>query len=237
MKNKIFTIIYLILITNNLYCQNFGGKVEYSVNFEDDEKFNKGEFADFFKQAKDNSKYLNFILEFNKKEMNFYSEKVDLDGVNTSFSVAFSGSSGLYYKKSNDTKVLHLIDDPLLGKIILTDTTEIKWAFLNEIKIIQNFKCYKASTTIKFNNGVGDFQREVIAWYCPEIPYPYGPKGYSLPGLILELQDKNVVFGAKKITFYSEEKIINEPKGKIISLKEYNDKLTKHFEDEKENEK
>jgi hypothetical protein len=235
MKNKIILICYLFFLTNYLFSQNFGGKVEYSINFENEEKFSEGEFADFFKQAKDNSKYVKYILDFNKKEMNFYSEKVDIDGVNINFSIAFAGSNGLYYKKNNENKVLHLIDDPLLGKIIITDTSEIKWSFHNETKIIESFKCYKATTIIKFNNGVGDFQINVVAWYCPEIPYSFGPKGYILPGLILELQERNVVFGTKKITFYDEEKKIKKPEGKLYTSKEYNDILTKYFEDEKEN--
>lgn len=89
--------------------------------------------------------------------------------------------------------------------------------------MIQNFKCYKATTKIKFNNGVGDFTRDVTAWYCPSLPFSFGPKGYSgLPGLILELQENNVVFGAKKIKLNIDNfKLPSELKGKIITEAEY----------------
>ena len=41
---------------------------------------------------------------------------------------------------------------------------------------------------------------EVTAWFCPQIPFAFGPNGFgALPGLILELQTKDAVFGTKKI--------------------------------------
>ena len=49
------------------------------------------------------------------------------------------------------------------------------------------------------------FNHPVIAWYCPKLPYAFGPNTYgNLPGLILELQVRNVVYGVKKIDLNSD---------------------------------
>lgn len=67
---------------------------------------------------------------------------------------------------------------------------KIAWKlFPNQKKKIANFTCYRAE---------GDFRgRRYVAWYCPELPYPYGPwKLRGLPGLILEAYDSK-----RKINF------------------------------------
>ena len=63
----------------------------------------------------------------------------------------------------------------------------------------------------------------MTAWYCPKIPYGFGPKGYGLlPGLILELQERNILFGAYQVTFdIPELKIKESTEGKIISKSEF----------------
>lgn len=230
---KIILFTNLFLIFNFANCQELNGYIEYSLNIADDEKLSKGELGDYFKQAKENASYVNFILEFNKNEMCFYSNTPEIDGVNMSFSKAFSGVNGIYYKKVNTSTVLNTMEDYVLGKIILKKNVKVDWKLHNETKNIQEFICYKATTTIKYNNGVGDFQKELIVWYCPKIPYSYGPKGYGdLPGIILEFQENNIIIGAKKIVFNKEIKI-TEPKGKSITEKEYDELLQKNLENEK----
>jgi len=231
MKKNILLIVFTLFF-NSVNSQELNGYIEYSLNIGDDSSLSKEGLADYFKQAQDNSIYVSFVLEFNKNEMSFYSKSLDIDGINTSFSKAFSGVNGFYYKKINENIVSNFIDDQILGKIIIKKNNKVNWKLHNEIKKIENFICYKATATIKYNNGVGNFQKEIIAWYCPNIPYSYGPKGYGgLPGMILEFQENNIVIGAKKIVFNNEKKIV-EPKGKIITEKEYDELLQKHFESE-----
>ncbi len=64
----------------------------------------------------------------------------------------------------------------------------------------------------------------VIAWYTPEIPFSHGPIDYEgLPGLIVELNFKQVNYVLKRIDFEPTKtfKIIKPNKGKPITLKEY----------------
>lgn len=67
--------------------------------------------------------------------------------------------------------------------------------------------------------------REITAWFTPEIPVSQGPGPYwGLPGLILEVNDGRTVILCSKLVLNPEERIaINPPsKGKAVSQKEYN---------------
>lgn len=68
-------------------------------------------------------------------------------------------------------------------------------------------------------------ERKVVAWYTTQIPYNFGPKDYNgLPGLILELQEDNLLIKASKISLNSKKtKVIKKPtQGEKVMLKEYN---------------
>lgn len=64
---------------------------------------------------------------------------------------------------------------------------EQDWQIEEETKIIGGYNCQKATTSFKGRN--------YVAWFCPDIPMPYGPwKLHGLPGLILAANDdKNEV--------------------------------------------
>ena len=80
--------------------------------------------------------------------------------------------------------------------LITEPPKEFNWKLTNETKTILGYTCYKATHNREGMNPV-----IVTAWYSPEIPYQFGPKGYSrLPGLILE-----IVLGGK--TTYTADTI------------------------------
>lgn len=106
------------------------------------------------------------------------------------------------------------------------------WILKDESKLIENFLCKKAELHYK--------GREWIAWYCPEIPLPYGPYKFSgLPGLIVQIADKTGEYGfrlvaAKSSNETSEEinlKLSRYTKAKKITQKE----LEKALDDFNEN--
>lgn len=69
-----------------------------------------------------------------------------------------------------------------------------KWKIENSTKVIDGFKCHKATTSY--------LGREWIVYYSPEIPIHYGPwKLWGLPGLILEATDSNSYFSYKLTGF------------------------------------
>ncbi|MDN3674890.1 GLPGLI family protein [Flavobacterium branchiarum] len=98
-----------------------------------------------------------------------------------------------------------------------------EWELVNETKLINGYKCYKAITERKIWLKKTDNVAKVIAWYCPTIPMNFGPKGFGgLPGLILELQDDKMIYLASRIEISKKLKIkINKIEGKIISQDDF----------------
>lgn len=83
------------------------------------------------------------------------------------------------------------------------------WKLVNETKIINTINCKKAEVTFKGRNW--------IAWYSPEIPFPYGPMKFSgLPGLIVKITDDKGDYDFELIKSVPASKL----KGKLISIKE-----------------
>ena len=110
-----------------------------------------------------------------------------------------------------------------LEKIRLEKEEQDRIKLENETKQIGAYLCYKATSEQVVVNPKTTFKHPIVAWYCPSIPFNVGPKGYSgLPGLILELQVRNITWGATKIELSKENKIIEKPKkGKLITEEEF----------------
>lgn len=228
---KIIIMLLLVGIQPS-FSQIKNGIVEYELILQKDEKLEKGGLAAYYKDAVENAKYLTFKLDFNNNEMYFYAN--ELLGINqnrTNFSLSFSGVTGKTHKEKSSNFVYIELQNNLFGKFIIKKEINMQWKIFKESKMIKNFKCYKATTKINFNNGVADFSRDVTAWYCPALPISFGPKGYSgLPGLILELQENNVLFGAKKIKLNIDNfKFPDELKGKIITESEFKKVSDEHI--------
>lgn len=96
---------------------------------------------------------------------------------------------------------------PLIGKnVYILKKPTSNWKITSEFKFIDNYKCYKATSVMIVESPNKTFNHPVIAWFCPDLPYSFGPNGYGgLPGLILELQVRNGVYGVKKIDFKTKE--------------------------------
>ena len=113
--------------------------------------------------------------------------------------------------------------------VLVEKTGIIIWEIMNETKTIGKFEVTKAKTSFR--------GREYIAWFAPEIAVPIGPwKFHGLPGLILEVQDKElgVQFLFKSILSpYNVEGQIKKPDdGPSIDLEEfieYQNNLTKEL--------
>lgn len=215
--------IFIFLLLNTLVNgQNFSGRIEYSLIYKDIDKLKGSEIESYYKSAKDNAKYVTLILDFNKEGMSFYNNSFAADGTDLTFSLAFCGITGKYFRENGNDITTNIFDNRFLGKIKLENNTKISWNLINESKKINNFLCYKASTVIKYSNGVGDFQKDLVVWYCPQIPYAYGPFGYgTLSGIILEYQYDNYIIGAKKIVFDDKFKFKIPTEGKLMTESEY----------------
>jgi len=140
-----------------------------------------------------------------------------------SFTLEFEGQRSLFYfdeKLYSDPEAakIGLLKLRYTGEILQTNDSIFKsykfadkknlvgseknrnWIITTETKKIGNFLCYKATLIDVVENSKGRFEHPVIAWFCPEIPYNFGPLKFGgLPGLIVELQTKDAIFGLTEL--------------------------------------
>lgn len=110
---------------------------------------------------------------------------------------------------------------------------QMKWKLLSDKKVIGKYDCKKAS--VEFRG------RTYYAWYTIEIPISLGPwKFNGLPGLILEVDDKNEIYKwqAKTVSLSNNltekeilVKIQNDPKYEDISYQDYDAKKVKKVQE------
>jgi GLPGLI family protein len=207
MTKYLKVIFYSLLISNtsNFFCQKTI-KIDYKLQIADE--------AELFN---DNPTFRNIFLEIvNTKEKPTFS-LIILDGNSYFFKKAGLTdikSSGLMDGFSGYTGEIYNYGDSIykkqsfLGNNVYQKSKNIEnWIITDESKLIDNFLCFKATNIKKVIGNDKVFNHPVIAWFCPKIPYQLGPNGYgNLPGLILELQVRNVTFGMSKIDFESNEK-------------------------------
>ncbi|WP_180957913.1 GLPGLI family protein [Psychroflexus sp. MES1-P1E] len=113
----------------------------------------------------------------------------------------------------------------------------LDWEIANETKMIGDFKCYKATTTETLYSRQGHYyDREVVAWFTPDIPYKYGPKNYvGLPGLVLQVERKEFTITATKINLNPDgDKLKIKRVGKdekVISHEEMTKRIAEKMKD------
>lgn len=101
------------------------------------------------------------------------------------------------------------------------DMTSLHWEIQPDSRVIDGYTCQKATT---YYAG-----RDYEAWFCPEIPIPYGPYKFGgLPGLILHLYDTKRHYdfeliilrkGTERFIYASAKKILKATKEKFNLIK------------------
>lgn len=216
-------LFFLLLSINLGYCQGKNVVISYGLQIEKEQGLfeNNSTLKSFFEKSIIDAKKLTFHLIISENGSKFYKEGILDDDIainSQRFTLAMANYLGI---------VINLKDKILFQKEILGDniygeeSLKSNWILTNETKLIDNYLCYKATNIFTVNNGEKIFNHPVIAWYCPKLPYPYGPIGYgNLPGLILELQVRNVVYGAKSIQINSNLRFDIKSLDKIKVLNE-----------------
>ena len=232
---KKIILLFTILFINVVFSQRKNIYVEYSVKIFDEQILvdSPPEFRKSFLEAMASADNLSFGLIINSSASKFYYKpSLFTSNANNMSSKLFTGYSGVVFQYSDNV----YSESNSLGKdIMVKKTLKDNWNFHNDTKIIDGYLCYKATNVNSVDNGTGKiFNHPVIAWFCPKLPYSFGPNGYSnLPGLILELQVRNVVFGAKKIDLESNLNFDTEflKTVKTISEQDLNKKIDEEFEE------
>lgn len=204
------------------------GTITYGFKILEDEKLIKNEtIGKFVLQAIEGAKHLKFELKFNDSISEFkLTKNLSVDGQNLEMTILHSRAKKEIYIFKN--KIYYNNSGSIFkeNEYLIIEPLNLNWVLTNESKIIDGYTCYKATNEYIVDNGK-IFKHPVVAWFCPQIPISIGPKGYGgLPGLILELQEWNNVFGVEKIAFSNDVKEIVLPKeGKIITDQEYQNKV------------
>jgi GLPGLI family protein len=219
---KLFIVCLLSLV--RVYSQSDSIQVEYNVYYAIDKNNpSNSELEKSFSILSQNKANLNFVLNATKFESYFFCSRsqIDLD-INSKLALSLSGYHAPVYFDKKRLKILENHDDIILGKYVLSKEIDThKWIITNEKKQIASFSCYKAYTDEIVINPKGEFTNRITVWFTTEIPFSYGPLGLSgLPGLILEMNKRNVVFGAKLIRFkeFNEFEIIKLDEKNAITV-------------------
>lgn len=202
-------VLFFILFFQSIVAQNTV-EVLYKTSFNGDflSKENKESKESIFKknlfngiESKISTLHFQLIVSENKSLFKSIPE-MEKEGETTGEKMAkiVTEFDNKYYTDLKLKKII--IDELSIDKNNKVDLgfDSFKWEFLNETKEINGYKCYLAKTKYA--------HLDVFAWYCPKLPYSFGPMEFSnLPGLVLELQKGNVVFLAEKIIFDSKNKL------------------------------
>jgi GLPGLI family protein len=199
-------LLFLFICLNQiLFSQENTIEIEYGITIlEEDNLFiNNPTLKSLLERSILNAKNEAFTLLLKNSISKFYHKNIlnaDKSNYTPPLFVNYSG------------KVYSIRDSVFRQSSILGENIYVKnkqkenWTITTETKLIDNYKCYKATNIYQVISPNKVFNHPVIAWFCPDLPYKYGPNGYNnLPGLILELQERNAVYGVRKINFNSEE--------------------------------
>lgn len=233
MTNKIKTYGFIIftLLNLTLYSQELSGEIVYKYNVKESFLNNDILNKNIDKRSKElvkllceslvnNIDIIKFTLVFNKEE-SFYAmkEMLALDNDREhKIAILFTRGKEKIYLNTHENKKLWATET--YGNFIVeSELDDFDWKITNETKQIMGYQCYKATGLISNKK-----YPEVVAWFTTQIPVNIGPKNYTgLPGLILELEEGQLIYYATKVKLNPKKKIaINRPiKGEVVSAKQY----------------
>ena len=219
MKQYLY-ILTFIFTFNSLYSQS--GQVFYEAISKKypETKENK---ADAYIAELENTKIL-LELKFNKTVSYFTKanlKKGDEFNLGEEGLSILIGYEELYYN----------LKDKLLfsdyGEFLIKTPSNHNWNISSESKKIDNYLCYKATYTESYTARDGKTKERVItAWFCPELPYSFGPLEFNgLPGLILELEKNGNKVVAKSILLSDKTIELKIPNKKTITKDQYNKRI------------
>ncbi len=184
-----------------------------------------------FNEIKTGAPFLTFTLNFNKEAAIFkrVSTLASDNGIDLR-TIAFNvGVEGDYY--SNPKQDILLITRHVYGKDWLVKTTlnQYHWKIEPGHKFIQGYKCLKATAVIKRVPDPKRKGRTITAWFCPQLPFHYGPmRTAGLPGLVLGVKSGPFYIHAAKVKLSQKNKRIKKFKGsKVFSPAEFYKELNR----------
>lgn len=229
MKTIKFILVIIIVFSFNKIEAQKTGTVIYKVSLKktDENKKEKQKYI-FLYSLESIAKKFDLKLVFSDKE-SFYQQidpmKISHEEENLydTAKVVFNTNGTFYYSMVNRkiTEEKDFTGEKFLieKKINLSD-----WELTNVKKKIGDYICYKATRNYKYESRNGKTSVNQIVWYCPEIPFSFGPGVFvGFPGLVVRVEVGNIIYTAKKIELKNNQKIeINIPKeGQKVTEEEF----------------
>lgn len=188
---KTLHICTLLIFFSLGFAQKKSGVAVYKVTPIQENHDKKDAFSMLKNQADNALGFISYNLYFSPTA-SLYSldEKMKTDASDRQQELALimAGREKYYTQKNKDSLLYQTIFNGDLF-LITQSSKNTLWNITTEKKIINGFECVKAighHTPSHYKTGY-----EVVAWFTPKLPLPYGPRGFSgLPGLILELEEK-----------------------------------------------
>lgn len=219
-------LILFLVFTSSIMGQNY--KIAYgksiSNNEEDLEKITDINIKNNIISINESFNQVEYELIISNNFAFFkYIKTLKMTGFNPRAITVGGGSGVHYYDKINNVAIY---ETEMTGKkyFIKSNINKYNWTITSETKSINNFLCYRAIAKVSYDDFRGKDTYEIEAWFCPEIPFSYGPDVYyGLPGLIFEARVVNskVRFYLKSITKLDAEIPLQLPDEKTISEEEF----------------
>jgi len=239
--NKAILFIFLFLFLSQVRAQDISGYAHYSVIKSTDSVNNAPDelwMLSAYPFVPKIAAMMEFKLEFTTNNSLFTLvkskelEKIAKDDVKTTESL-------IGYRDSSwqDTAYCYNFDRDIskgMDKkgLLVKTRNNFDWKIGSETKVIGDFTCYKATgkREIEFRKDGKQQMRTtpVIAWFCPDIPVPFGPIfARDLPGLIFEFQFGGTVYGLKALDLTQKPNIATLPNKEIVTKEEWRERLYK----------
>ncbi len=193
---------------------------------------------------KDTTKYQDPMVQQMQQETSIHLEKVKLARKNIEYELYFDKTTSLYQQKEimipegeelvylgatmmgggtpgtkfykdiqAKVKIKHLESSGKLLNVVYP-FEKYKWTITDESRMINGYKCYKATTSWEeFDYGRDRMLSfNPVVWFTNDVPFPFGPKGLDgLPGLVVE-----ATINGKFYFYLSELKTLKKDKKKFL---------------------
>ena len=175
------------------------------------------------------------------------NEDIEMESDDGSFQMVFSTGGSSEEILYNDLKARKsLYQTGFMGKefLIESDLEKATWKITDERIKYLGYVCQKAvrTKTIPPTPGSDEspIEREVVAWFTPEIPLPIGPDEYGqLPGavLLVSVDEGKTEIKATAVDFDSDitERLVVPTKGQKVSPDEFEQIMAEKMKELEEN--
>lgn len=167
-----------------------------------DEKYQQltTDFKQIFEKLPGTVDQVVFELVCNQHEAVYTQQKImvkEEDEMSYNLMSIMGGGERIFYTNTTDSVRYYV--NPGYNKTtgIAMPFDKYHWQITPEAKEINGMMCYKALGSFEqYHHKLGELTTyEVEAWFCPAIPFPFGPKCYGgLPGLIVQLDTGSKIY-------------------------------------------